>query len=62
MGLIKGVKLSGAIFLTHTPFVNDVMIFGRGDLDEWRTIKGLTDSFCSAFGMSFNPVKSYFRF
>ena len=38
------------------------MIFGRGDFVEWLNIKGLSDLFCKASGMTFSPSKSCFRF
>ena len=56
-GSIKGIKVYGTISLTHTLFVHDVMIFGKGVYDEWLCIKGITDLFCSESGMSFCPQK-----
>ena len=60
-GSIKGIKVSGTISLTHTLFVDDVMISGKGVYDEWLCIKGITDLFCTTSGMSFSPLKSCFR-
>ena len=60
-GLIKGIKVVGSISLSHTLFVDDVMIFGKGIYDEWLCIKGITDLFCTTSGMSFSPLKSCFR-
>ena len=54
--LIKGIKVSGSIYLTHTLFVDDVMIFGMGDIYEWTHIKALVDILCGASGM---PISSH---
>ena len=59
--LIKGVKIFGSIYLTLTLFVDDVMIFGNGCLDEWSHIKVLLEIFCRSFGMCFSLTKSCFR-
>ena len=40
--------------------MDDIIIFGQGILDEWHTIKGITDIFCKASGMSFSTSKSCF--
>lgn len=60
-GIIKGVKVSGAIAITHTLFVDDVMIFGKGNFYEWLCIKVITDLIYSTSGMSISPFKSCFR-
>ena len=60
-GSIKGVNIYGSIYLTHTLFVDDVIVFGNGIFEEWLYIKGMNFLFCSASGMSFSPVKSFFR-
>ena len=60
-GVIKGIKVAGSLFLSHTLFVDDVIIFGQGHLEEWLSIKNLLDLFCNASGMSFSPSKSCFR-
>ena len=58
---IKGVKVSGTIHITHTLFVDDVIIFGSGSVVEWHIIKELSNLFCLASGMTFSISKSCFR-
>ena len=60
--LIKGIKVVGSLFLTHTLFVDDVLIFGDGSLFEWIHIKNLVDLFCGASGMFLSPRKSCFSY
>ena len=57
---ISGVKVFGSIFISHTLFVDDAIIFGRGIYAEWIIIKGIIDVFCNASGMSFSTTKSCF--
>ena len=59
--MIKGVKVSGTISISHTLFVNDVIIFGCGIFAEWFSIKGLTNLFFGVSSMTFSIVKSCFR-
>ena len=60
-GTIKGVKVAGGLFITHTFFVDDVIIFGSKSIKEWQRIKCLIDLFCKAYGMSISAHKSCFR-
>ena len=57
---IKGREVSGSITVSHTLFVNHIIIFGAGSFDEWFIIKKLTDLFCGAMGMTFTLGKSCF--
>ena len=59
-GKIKGIKISARLFLTHLLFVDDVILFGFGSLEEWRAFKDILDTFCEASGMSININKSSF--
>ena len=38
-GTIKGVKISRYLALTYQLFVDDVVVFGIGTLDEWAEYK-----------------------
>ena len=58
MGKIKGLKISTLVRITHLLFVDDVMIFGEGDLGEWRHCKGLMDYFCLAARIFISDTKS----
>ena len=59
-GKIKGIKISARLSLTHLLFVDDVILFGFGSLEEWRAFKNILDIFCEASGMSININKSSF--
>jgi hypothetical protein len=59
-GKIEGVLVATGIRLTHLLFVDDVILFGKGTLLEWRVIKEALDLFCNAIGMSFSSQKSLF--
>ena len=54
--LITNIKVSGSIFLTQTLFVNDVLIFGMGELSEWYHIKVLNDIFCRRWVCPLVPI------
>jgi hypothetical protein len=40
--------------------VDDIILFGKGYLDEWKVIKEALDLFSSATGMTFSSQKSRF--
>lgn len=57
---IIGIKVTGIITLTHTLFVDYVLLFGDGSMLEWMHYKSLIDLFYGASGMTINPRKSVF--
>ena len=61
-GRIKGIKISTSIALTNFLFVDDVVLFGLGTLEEWLVYKENLDLFCLASGMSIIVDKSSFLF
>ena len=61
-GLIQGIKVSSSLHLTHLLFVDDVLLFGVGTIEEWQHFKILLDLFCSATGMSISEAKSSFLY
>ena len=61
-GLVKGIKISKHLSLTHLLFVDDVILFGFGSCEEWMAFKVLLDTFCEASGMLINSEKSCFLF
>ena len=61
-GLVKGIKISKDLSLTHLLFVDDVILFGLGSCEEWIAFKVILDTFCEASGMLINPEKSCFLF
>ena len=44
-GKIKGIKISARLSLTHLLFVDDVILFCFGSLEEWRAFKDILDFF-----------------
>ena len=60
--LVKGIKISQQLSLTHLLFVDDVILFGYGTFEEWIAFKVLLDTFCEASGMFINSEKSCFHF
>ena len=59
-GKIKGIKISHLLSLSHLLFVDDVILFGLGSVEEWVAFKTILDIFCEASGMSINANKSCF--
>ena len=48
--------------MTHILFVDDVIIYGRGDVEDWMEINRILKLFCCASGMQLNFGKSCFIF
>ena len=61
-GLIRGIKISSALALTHLLFVDDVILLGTGTLHEWMAFKVILSTFCKASGMSISLEKSGFLY
>ena len=61
-GLVKGIKISKDLSLSHLLFVDDVILFGLGTCEEWAAFKVILDTFCEAYGMFINAEKSCFLF
>lgn len=61
-GHIKGIQLSSRLGITHLFFVDDVILFGLGTVDEWLAFKEAIDLYCSATGMSISIEKSSFLY
>ena len=59
-GLIKGIKISDHLAITHLLFVDDVILFGMGTFEDWIAFKVILDTFCKASGMMINLNKSCF--
>ena len=59
-GLIKGLKFSSTLSITHILFVDDVVMFGYGSSAEWRHFRFIIDLFAAASGMSISSEKSSF--
>ena len=59
---IRGIKISASMSLTHLLFVDDVVLFGMGTLEEWMDFEVILDTFCSASGMCIRMEKLGFLF
>lgn len=45
---IKGIKVPYEISLTHFLFVDDVLLFGWGSIEEWEAFKDILQLLCSS--------------
>ena len=61
-GLIRGIKFSPSLTLTHLLFVDDVILLGSGTILDWLAFESLLDCFCKASGMCINADKSCLLF
>ena len=61
-GLIKGIKISSSLALTHILFVDDVIFLGTGTLSEWMVFEVILSAFCKASGMNISLEKSCFLY
>ena len=56
----KVVKVSSIHFITHLLFVDDVILFGDGSLEDWETFYDTIKLLCEAFGMEVSDHNSNF--
>ena len=61
-GLIRGIKISSSLSLTHLLFVDDVILLGTGTLPEWIAFDVILSTFCKASRMNISADKSCFLF
>ena len=59
--MINGIKVTGSTHIMHSLFVDDVKIFGAGNVQEWSHIKLLIEKFCGASRMTISLHKLVFR-
>jgi hypothetical protein len=59
-GYFKGIKVAIATFISHLLFVDDVLILGDANYEEWSYFHSLLRNFCKSSGMIVNCHKSYF--
>lgn len=57
-GRITGIKVSKHHFITHLLFVDYVLLFGIGKIDEWSYYKHILDLLCKATDMIISLPKS----
>ena len=61
-GLIRGIKISSALALTHLLFVDDVILLGTGTLHEWMAFEVILNTLCKVSGMSISLQKLGFLY
>lgn len=59
-GLFTGLEVAVNLFISHLLFVDDILIFLNGNLNEVKVLKDLIDLFLKATGLQINPRKSHF--
>ena len=59
-GIVTGIDFSPTFLLTHLFFVDDVILFGKGSLEEWSCYRRITDIFTAASGMLVSLEKYVF--
>ena len=59
-GRIKGVKYTSCHFIAYLLFVDDVLLFGKGTMEEWIVFHEIIWLFFAASGMKINMQKSSF--
>eukprot|EP00253_Pinus_taeda_P018177 PITA_18177 len=57
-GAVKGLEVAVNMFITHLLFVDDILLFTNGNLNEIRELKNILDLFMKATGMQINYRKS----
>jgi len=55
---VKGIEVAINLFITHLLFVDDILIFSNGSLNELKELKSIFDLFLKATGMQINSRKS----
>eukprot|EP00253_Pinus_taeda_P006972 PITA_06972 len=55
---IKGIEVAINLYITHLLFVDDILIFTNGSLNEMKEYKNIFDLFMKATGMQINSRKS----
>ena len=60
--LIRGIKISSSLALTHLLFVDDVVLLGIGTIEEWFPFEVILDIFFKDSGMCISVDKYGFLF
>eukprot|EP00253_Pinus_taeda_P019083 PITA_19083 len=59
-GLLKGLEVAVNLYISHLLFVDDILLFTNGNLNEMKELKTILDLFMKATGMQINLRKSHF--
>ena len=57
-GTLGGIEVAPNLCVTHLLFVDDILLFNKGNKGEIRTLKKLLDLFMKATGLLINNKKS----
>lgn len=49
--LVKGINISNSLMIAHVLFVDDVLLLGKGLVDNWQGYASIITTFCAASGM-----------
>jgi hypothetical protein len=61
-GKLTGVKVSKIVKILYLFFIDDVLIMTNDSLQEWKEIKYIITTLCSASGLKINWTKSTFHY
>eukprot|EP00253_Pinus_taeda_P027227 PITA_27227 len=56
--VVKGLELAVNMFISHLLFVDDILLFTNGSVNEIKELKSILDLFMKAIGMQVNHRKS----
>lgn len=59
-GSLEGVLITIGLRINHLLFVDDIYVFGKGSLLEWKVFKEALELFCNARSMLSSNHKSQF--
>eukprot|EP00253_Pinus_taeda_P025789 PITA_25789 len=57
-GTLKGIEVADNFWVTHLLFVDDIILFSNGNLEDCRMLKRMLDLFLKAIGLCINKRKS----
>ena len=58
LGLVKGIKISKNLLVTHLMLVDDIMILRSSSISEWDEISVIVQNFYVVSGLSINKRKA----
>ena len=59
-GKLVGIKISMVLRISQLFFVGDILLFGKGTLEEWHVLEEILETFSSATCMDVSETKSTF--
>ena len=57
---IKRIKISRSLSITHLPFVDDVLLLGLGNVEEWKQYNNFIEVFCKVTMIMISKENSIF--